>query len=97
MSEPVERRVPPRPERPPEPTADDRRSWVPILLAMLASLVILIVMSFLTGGFIVVKFFAAGLIATGLIAGFVGLSYFVWGSLLSRIIEREEHDDSESG
>lgn len=91
MSEPVERRVPPRPERPPEPTADDRRSWVPILLAMLVSLVILIVMFFLTGGFIVVVLFMAGLIAA--VAGF---HYFVWGWWLSRIIEREEHDDSES-
>ena len=89
MSESSERRVPPRPERPAEPTVENRKSWVPILLAGLAAIVIGIVLFFLTGGFIVIV-----AIMGGLIAAVAGIHYFVWGWWLGRMIEREE-DESE--
>lgn len=87
MTELPESRVPPRPERPTDPVAQQRTSLVPVILAVLAAILVCGVLFFLTGGFIAVV-----IIMAGLIGGFAALHYVVWGWWLGKLIEHEERE-----
>ena len=73
---------------PPDPPAPNRRSLVPILLAILFFSIVSLVLIFLTlGSFGLILLAAGGLFLVA------GLHYLVWGWWLGNVIREEESDE----
>ena len=73
---------------PPDPPASNRRSLVPVILAILFFSLVSLVLVFLTLGS-----FGLILLAAGSLFLVAGLHYLVWGWWLGRVIREEESDE----
>jgi hypothetical protein len=80
----------PAPELPPRPSSPPPRgSWLSLLLAAGAGVVIFTALAFLTGGFL-----GLVLVVGGGVFAMAALHYLVWGWWLSKIIYDEEAADT---